>query len=266
MIFILSAPKRKSGSIFAPNQKPNISLMTNRILFLFLLLTPLSIFAQSNITGKVEKFVVHPSDHFLFQLSSDRWLNAPDSIDDARRGNSRGANFYFMIDKPFHSNKKFSAAFGLGISTSHIFFEKTDVQISGKTPELRFANVQGQNYFKKYKVATTYLELPVELRFSSKPSDPSKSIKVALGARVGTLLNAHTKGKTLRDASGNTINSAIQKISARSYFNSNRLAATFRIGYGNYTLFGAYMLTPVLKDGAGADMRLLQVGFSFSGL
>jgi hypothetical protein len=240
--------------------------MTNRILCIFFLLIPATIFSQTNFKTKVDKLVIHPSDHFLFQLSSDRWLSAPDSIGDARRGNSRGANFYFMIDRPFRTNKKFSVAFGLGISSSHIFFEKTDVQITGKTPELRFVKTDGQNYYKKYKVATTYLEAPVELRFSSKPADPSKSFKVALGARVGTLLNAHTKGKILKDATGNTINSAIQKIAARSYFNSNRLAATFRIGYGNYTLFGAYMLTPVLKDGAGADMRLLQVGFSFSGL
>lgn len=55
------------------------------------------------------------------------------------------------------------------------------------------------------------MEIPVELRFSSRPENPSKSLKIALGGRVGTLLNAHSKGKTLKDPSGNNINGATQK-------------------------------------------------------
>jgi len=235
---------------------------------LFLLLTFLSFQAFAQKSGDIlkGKLTQHPSDHFLLQLSSDRWLQAPDSIENKRGGNSRGANIYFMMDKPFKSNSHFSVAFGVGIGTSHIFLEKTNVDIAGNTPKLLFDNRENASSYKKYKVATTYLEIPVELRFSSNPSNPSQSFKFAIGARVGTLLNAHTKGKRLRDASGNTITSSVQKVSARSYFNSNRLMATARIGYGNYVLFGAYGLGSVFKDGVAADMRLLQVGFTFTGL
>lgn len=223
-------------------------------------------FAQSSSTSDKINTKINPSDHFVFQLTSDNWLQAPDSIGDRIKSNSRGANFYLMFDRPFKSDRRLSVAFGLGIGSSHIFFDRTSVDIAGNTSTLHFTNLDNQSRYKKYKVATTYLELPVELRFCSNPTLSAKAFKFALGARVGTLLNAHTKGKTLQDASGNTISSSIQKISTKSYFNSTRLMATARIGYGNYMLMGAYSLTPVFKDGVAADMRLLQIGFIFSGL
>lgn len=224
------------------------------------------IYAQSKKFPFKRNFSEHPSDHFILQLSSDRWLQAPDSISDKRRSNSRGANIYVMIDKPFLSNHHFSIAFGAGIGTSHVFLEKMNAKIDGNSPTLLFEKRDGLSYYKKYKIATTYLEAPVEFRFSSNPSNPSKSFKVGLGARIGTLLNAHTKGKIEKDASGNTISASVQKVSTKSYFNSTRLAATARIGYGNICLFGGYTLTAVFKDGVASDMRLLQVGLSFSGL
>ena len=228
---------------------------------MFLVLLPFVSMAQSKIG-----IPIHPADHFLFQLSSDRWLGAPDSIDSHRRGASRGANLYVMLDRPFASNKHFSVAFGLGVGTSNIFFKNMTVDIAGKTPVLKFKDVENEVRYKKYKVTTAYLEAPVELRFSSNPANPKKSIKMALGAKAGILLNAHTKGKNLLDASGGKLNSSTDKVSNRSYFNSTRLSATARVGYGNFSLFGSYGLGPVFKDGVSADMRLLQVGITFSAL
>ena len=240
--------------------------MHKQTLFFLLTIVSLNVFAQKNSDIIKTRLTSHPSDHFMLQLSSDRWQGAPDSIADRRVGNSRGANVYFMMDRPFKSNKHFSVAFGVGIGSSHIFLEKTNVDIAANEPKLLFENRENASNYKKYKVATTYLEIPVELRYSSNPSDPSKSFKLAIGGRVGTLLNAHTKGKILRDAGGNTLSSSIQKVSARSYFNGNRVMATARIGYGNVSLFGAYAFGSVFKDGVAADMKLLQIGLTFSGL
>lgn len=250
-----------------PNLKQTRKLIMLRTVVLVLtVICAGSLFAQSpKITSK-RNLSEHPADHFIFQLSSDRWLQAPDSIGDKRRGNSRGVNIYVMFDKPFPSNHHFSIAFGAGIGTSHIFLEKMNAKIDGNTPTLLFEKRDGLSYYKKYKIATTYLEAPVEFRYSSNPANPAKSFKLAVGARIGTLLNAHTKGKIEKDASGNTISSSVEKVSTKSYFNSTRLAATARVGYGNICLFGGYTLGSVFKDGVAPDMRLLQVGLSISGL
>jgi hypothetical protein len=208
----------------------------------------------------------HPSDHFLIQFSSDHWTAAPDSIQSRIKSVSRGANFYFMIDKSFASNKHFSVAFGGGIGTSSIFFNKLGVGINGTKSVLSFDKLDSTNHFKKYKLTTCFLELPVEMRFSSNPANPDKSIKGAIGVKVGTLINAHSKGKTLQNASDNTINEFTEKTSSKSYFNTTRVMATARLGYGNFSLFGAYNLNTMFKDKVAANMKLLQLGLTISGL
>jgi hypothetical protein len=57
-----------------------------------------------------------------------------------------------------------------------------------------------------------------------------------------------------------------QKINARSYFNSTRIAATFRAGYGNFFLFGSYNLTTVFKSQVASEISLLQAGIGITGL
>jgi hypothetical protein len=90
---------------------------------------------------------------------------------------------------------------------------------------------------------------------------------VALGVKVGTMLTAYTKGKTLVDKNGNTINPYIEKESSKKYFNTTRLAVTGRIGYGILSLYGAYQITSFLKDVAGpTEIRPYSIGLAISGL
>jgi hypothetical protein len=205
-------------------------------------------------------------DHFMLQIASNQLMNAPDSIDSYTKGFNRSANVYLMLDKPFKGDPRFSAAVGLGIGTSNIYFEKMIVEIGSINPILPFVRVDSANNYKKFKLSTAFLELPFELRFTANPDKPMKTVKVALGAKVGTMLNAHTKGKILRDKDGNVLNNFTQKVITKSYFNTTKLAATARIGYGNFSLFGAYNFTTIFKDGVAADMKMLQVGLTISGL
>jgi len=205
-------------------------------------------------------------DHLMIQLSSDHWLNVPDSIGSRIKGFSRGFNAYFMLDKPFKSNPKLSVAFGVGVSTSNIFFKNTNVDLKAGGTRLPFTNLDTVNHFKKYKLTTAFLEIPIELRFSAKPDNNNKSFKFAVGAKVGTLVSAHTKGKTLQDRNDRTINSYTQKETSKRFFNGTRLSATARVGYGMYSIFASYQINNLLKDGAGPEVRPLQVGIAISGL
>jgi hypothetical protein len=90
---------------------------------------------------------------------------------------------------------------------------------------------------------------------------------VALGVKVGTLVNAHTKGKILQTKSGGTLDNAIAKESSKKFFNSTRLAVTARFGYGIFGIYGAYQVTSFLKSGAGSDqIRPYSIGIYISGL
>ncbi len=207
-----------------------------------------------------------PNDHLVIQLSSDHWSSMPDSISSHQHGFSRGFNAYFMLDKPFKSAPKYSVAFGLGISVSNIVFKKENVGLTSGSVRLPFTPLDSTNHFKKYKLATGYLEIPLEFRYSSNPVNPNKSFKIALGLRAGTLVNAHTKGKILEDKNNNTLNTFTEKENSKRFINGTRFLATARVGYGIISLFGAYQLNGVLKDGAGPVMHLYQIGITLSGL
>ena len=207
-----------------------------------------------------------PGDHFMIQLSSDHWTGMPDSISSHQKGFSRGFNAYFMLDKPFRSSPQYSIGIGLGISTSNITFSKMNVDLKSSSIFLPFSPLDSTNHFKKYKLATSYLEIPLEFRFTSKPPEINKSFKAALGLKLGTLVNAHTKGKNLQDKNNNLIKSYTEKENSKNYINGTRFMATARVGYGIISLFGSYQLNNVLKDGAGPNMKLYQVGLTLSGL
>ena len=157
-------------------------------------------------------------------------------------------------------------ALGLGISHSSIFFKNTNVDVKSTAAQLPFRPLDSTDHFKKYKLATTFIEVPIELRYTFDPTNEKRSWKMALGVKVGTMLNAHTKGKTLRNKSNSNINNYTEKESRRVFFNSNRLAATARVGIGNFSLFGSYAITALIKDVAGPAVRPYQVGLCISGL
>ncbi len=204
------------------------------------------------------------NDHFLIQVGYAGWAGAPDSIQTG--GFSRSFNMYLMLDFPFKTNPHLSAAIGAGMGTDNIFFKNTAVAITSTNTTLAFPNLSAANHFKRYKLATAYAEAPVELRYTSKPDESRRSVKVALGVKVGTLLNAHTKGSTLENSAGNTVNDYKEKLYSKRYFNKTRISGTARLGFGHFTLFGNYQLTPLFREGVAPAIRPYTVGLTLSGL
>jgi hypothetical protein len=243
--------------------------MRRRIVFIAcVLFIGLSASAQSDTTQPREKSpsvrLPRSSDHLLIQLGYTTWQGAPDSINTG--GLPRSLNIYFMMDYPFKSNPHLSTAIGLGVATDNIYFKKTYVGIKDATNTLRFQDLSDTTHFKKYKLATAYVEVPLELRYRSNTEDDNKSVKAAIGIKGGLLLNAHTKGKTLEDKNGNTLNGYTLKENSKRFFNTNRISATARIGYGHFSLFGSYQLTPLFKEGVAATIRPMTIGLTISGL
>jgi hypothetical protein len=170
---------------------------------------------------------------------------------------------YFLFDFPFKSNPKLSVAIGPGIGSDNIFFENTTIDIKNNR-QVEF-NRDTITQYKKYKMNLGYLEVPIELRYSSNPSNMNSGFKAAIGAKVGTIIDAKTKAKVDRDADGNS--GYTYKVKDKQFFNSYRLAGTLRLGYGNFTAFGTYTLTEMFKEGQGPlGIRPWTIGLTLSGL
>ncbi|HEU5054087.1 MAG TPA: outer membrane beta-barrel protein [Hanamia sp.] len=221
---------------------------------------------SSTTSNNKVNFTNRSGDHFMLQLSSDHLSGMPDSISSHQKGLSRGFNAYVMLNKPFKGAPKLSLGIGVGISTSNIYFKKMEVDVKAAPGLLPFIAEDSANHFKKYKLALSYLQVPLEFRYTSNPNNPNKSFKAALGVKVGTLVNVHNKGKNLQNASGTTLNGYLVKENSKRFFNSTDFMATARFGYGIVSLFGSYQLNRLLKDGAGPNLKLYQVGITLSGL
>lgn len=204
-------------------------------------------------------FSKRTSDHFMFQFGMANW-GKPDGI--TLKGFSRTFNAYFLFDFPFKTNPRYSIGIGPGIGTDNIFFSNTTIDLNDRTGA-KFL-IDSITKYKKNKLATGYVEVPIEIRYSTKPENMNKGWKFAVGLKVGTMVDGKVKSKVDLDAT-NT-GGYISKEKDRRYFNSTRLAATARVGVGNISLFGTYTITDFFKEGLGPLVRPYSVGLALSGL
>jgi hypothetical protein len=201
-----------------------------------------------------------PSDHLLVQFGYHTWAKTPDSIN--TRGFSNSFNIYLLFDFPFKSKPNISVAIGAGVGTDNIYFDRTVIDLK-PIEQVRFSTDTVVEY-KKYKLATGYLEIPLELRFSSNPENMNRGFKAAIGAKVGISYDGHTKAKVDRDANG--LGGYTLKEKDRTHFNTPRIAGTVRLGWGNISAFGTYSFNGLFKENRGPDVRAWSVGLCFSGL
>lgn len=200
--------------------------------------------------------VSYSRDFLILQLGHDVWSGLPSGI--STRGWNRDFNIALLYDFPFQQSH-FSFALGLGVSTSNVFFKNYTLNVADSTSsQLHFTS---DSKYSKYKIATTYLEIPLEFRFRQVAQNANKGFKLALGAKLGLNTDAHAKGK--RVVAGFP---EVEKFKTRRFFNPYRVAATARIGWGNFNLYGSYSLTPLFRQNAGLDVHTYSIGICLSGL
>jgi hypothetical protein len=215
-----------------------------------------------------------PADHFMFELGYDNWANKPDSAN--IQGFNHSLNFYFMMDFPFQSDKRWSMGVGLGLGSGQIYFNKTYPQIANyNIPTLSFAlsaggsgngTGSGADHYKRFKLVTNYLEIPVELRFAVDPENMDKSWKVAVGTKIGYLIAAYTKAVDPEDVTGRVLAHVIEKESSKQYFSSFKFAPTIRVSKGVFGVFGQFQVNSQTNSTSGSSVFPFSAGVVLSGL
>ncbi|HEV3326739.1 MAG TPA: outer membrane beta-barrel protein [Puia sp.] len=206
-----------------------------------------------------------PQDHFMFELAYDNWAGATDSM--SIKGGNHSENFYFMYAWPFKSDARLSVAAGIGIGSSNIYFNQVQPQIANYNNfTLAFPSEAGGPHFKRFKLTTNYLEIPVELRFALDPEHMDHSWKFSVGTKIGLLLSAYTKGKTLEDGSGRVLGNFTEKESSKQFFNTFELTPVVRVSKGVFGVFGQIHVNSLIKASAGPAVFPWSCGIVLSGL
>jgi Outer membrane protein beta-barrel domain len=206
------------------------------------------------------------NDHLMFELGYNNWAGATDTIH--INGFNRTVNLYFMFDFPFKTDPRFSIGAGVGLGCDNTFFNKQELKMTAQNTEnLAFTDETNQQHYKKNKLVTTYLQIPLELRYAVDPENTNSSWKFAIGVRVGLLMSAYYKGKTLQNDVGQTIANYTIKESSKTFFNTPQLVGTARINKGVIGVFGQFQATSLLKAaGSNPSVYPFAFGIVLSGL
>jgi hypothetical protein len=205
---------------------------------------------------------------FTFEFGFNRDLDGPDKFSPGFIG-SRTANIYYQYEfRLFKSPISIVPGFGLSLERHKMKNNYTLDYENNTSDQVILVAPAASPYpnIKKSMIITNYLDLPVELRYTLKPDDPTRSFKIAVGGRIGYLFDASSKIKYSE-------NSEVKKIKDKQDFNLNkvRYGLSGKIGFGNFMFFGYYNLTPLFEKGKGLitddasnDFSTITVGISLS--
>jgi len=169
-----------------------------------------------------------------------------------RAGRSGGFSLSFLGNLKFSPESKWSVAAGLGMSSRHYFSNIQDWTLANSL----YADSLG---IKNKHVVTT-LELPVELRYTTRQNGKLKPFKFVAGFNFGYVIGFRHKwvqGRLVNIVSGDASNQAL---------NDWRPGLTGRIGYHRVAISGYYGLTELFGAGAPAyrNVRPWSVGLSLT--
>ncbi|MBL7766223.1 MAG: outer membrane beta-barrel protein [Chitinophagaceae bacterium] len=229
---------------------------------ILLLLTALFLFHTSeaqttDIKSDKSSYAMPSRDYLMFQIGYENWSNVPDSIKIGGLG--RALNTYLCYDFPIMKSN-FSFAAGIGVGTSSVYLKGQQIVLTDTTAYIQF--IPETVDYKKYKYTTAYIEAPFELRYFGNKENRNVGFKAAIGMRIGALVSAHTKSKR-------TLNSKpiVEKTSTKRYLETWRYAATVRLGYGNFSVYGAYSISNLFRVNSGPEnVKPFQLGLCITGL
>ena len=118
--------------------------------------------------------------------------------------------------------------------------------------------------YKKNKLYTSFLTVPMMLNFESNPRKSSRSFRVSAGGYAGLMLASRTK-QCYKDDDGD-----LQTQISRDDFNLNkfRYGLAGQVGVGPINFWANYSLVPMFetnKGPSGADLYPLNMGITLIG-
>lgn len=198
------------------------------------------------------------ADKFMMTLSFDNVFHQ-ETNGFKTNWSSRGVGFHFMYDVPFGENSRFSVAPGLGFTHSAYYHNSSMVEDSLGTRFEPIPDFKDDDTYKRHRLAVNFIEIPLELRYRSKPDKKARMWKVAVGAKVGYRLSTATT--EVREEEGYK-----RKFKVKRWQDVNplRVGPTFRFGYGAFNLFAFYSITGLFKDAAEMDMNHFSIGLTIT--
>lgn len=223
-----------------------------KITVLLLFFSVQSLLAQSD-------YIPKENDWFFYDLSYARYLNTPAGLEMEGFSNSHTLSAF---GEKLLGTSKFSLAYGFGF-TSDNFRSNLGISIDSSTGRGEYSILPDSLDYDVNKLTVQYFEIPLELRYRSRPNARGNFFRVYMGGRLSVRFNAYSKFKD------NNINLRYYHPEELSRF---RAGVYTRIGFGNLSLYGYYGLTnifnydfdPVTESVDLTSIKPVNIGLSVS--
>ena len=244
-----------------------------RILFFVFLLTGVCQLAIAGNGHKENSIAVSPQKtaqarpnvpgDLIIDLGVSLFNGGPDNMD-LYILRSRAVNIYYLYHITLGQESHFSINPGLGLGMENYNFADpvTLAMTNGETNAVQVEEAFGELDLRKSKLSVNYLDIPVELRFNLNKVNHDRGLRIAVGGRVGVLIDAHTKVKFEQ-------NDDVKKFKTKQDFSLNKIRYSVhgRLGVGSFNAFYYANLAPLFKDSGPdgtEDMNTFMAGISFT--
>lgn len=199
------------------------------------------------------------ADKFMITLTFDNLFHKENN-GIKTQWHSRGIGIHYMYDVPIKTSP-FSGAIGLGYSHSSYYHNSNIVEDSLGTRFNPINDFKEDDDFKRRKLSTNFIELPLEFRYRSKPDKNANMWKAAVGFKAGIRVGTASVEKNL-DLENDYYK--LSKVKKWQDVNIARVGPTLRVGYGSFNLFAFYSVTGLFKKSNNLDMTPFSIGFTIT--
>lgn len=174
---------------------------------------------------------------------------------------SPGANVYFTKFIPFKSNN-FGLNICIGIGSDN--YNSNFYTSVNKLSITEFNIIPDSINYRINKTTLTYIDIPIELKYKSKPNNKNHSFRTSIGLKLGYLTNSRTKyfGNYYGDELGIYGEMIKYKIYNIENLNRFRYGVNARFGYGWLNLHFYYNLKPLFIKDKGPLINSYNIGIS----
>lgn len=195
--------------------------------------------------GAPERF-----DHLTVNFFHTNWLHNIPGIE--QQPFSFGADFSMYTDVALSKRGNVSFAFGLNYNFNNVHHNADlTYTVDSNTNEYTHTNlIKSTEEYKKNKLFTNYIEVPLELRFR-KVFRPK--LRFYLGFKAGWLITSN-ETRITKDIK--------YKLYRIKHLNRLRYGPTLRFGFGKLNFYGFYSLTPLFINNKGPEIIPFNAGIT----
>ncbi len=232
--------------------------MNSRLVFLVLLLGfGSAVFGQNSEPAESEPQNGDPfyrEDQFYLGLTYNLLTKRPEGISQSNL--SYGLQLGFIRDMPVNESRTVALGSGLGYAVNSYY---SNLRAISEGESIEYVTVADASNYRRNKVETHLIEMPLELRWRSSTPEEYKFWRIYGGVKLGYIVGSRSKFVT--------------DSFTDSFYNQDtenfRYGLTLNVGYNTFNLHAYYGLNALFEDGVtdqqgrSLEMVPLRLGLIF---